>query len=1128
MTTARRRPTIGALAPVGGGYYFGRVLAGVGHALEAVGGQVVLLQALDAGVSGDLSDFQHSPFSRTALEHLDGVVVLAHGAAREHVAELIAMGIPVVLAGERFDGVTAPLVAVDNASGIADAVNHLLGHGHRRIGFLGRTTQFDMRARYEAYCDALAAAGIERDPAWFFETPDHREDGGSAAAAAVVAAGLPVTALVCATDRNALGAIARLQELGVRVPQDIAVVGFDDVERGAFVRPTLATVDQQFALIGRRAGERLLEVLAGDRRTGPDLVPALFVPRESCGCGARIASPEGEPPSVAETADWVVKLLRPPAGNPELERRLRSSSLRLLETLERSLAGDHADVAAAAGSLAAAAGVCDPSPRQLQQVLDVLLDRLAARSESAGATDAMRAAAEVIESLWRQQAYHYLELRANLEQSLFEQYEIGVELFDREDGRPISLDWMASTRVTAGCLATWVPGAVGERLRIRDVYSRDGVLDGDLLRSQELRAEAFPPRSLIALGDPGADVVTYVIPIRSGADDFGLLAVVGRIDSTSGSGRESYSQWASLLTEAFQLEEMHERVRASEERYGLAAAATNDGLWDWSLDSAEMYYSERCNSLLGIGALGGMAPVDRWFSVIHPDDVATLERIVEEVRAGSLEPFEVEQRVTTAGQERTVLCRGLPVARTDGAAIRIVGSVSDIDQRKRLEARLRHDARHDSVTGLANRARFLEVLGDAVAAANADPQHGYSVAFLDLDGFKLVNDTLGHLAGDRLLKEVARRLERATRGNDTAARFGGDEFAVLLPEVTPADVSRIVDRMLTAISAPIRLDEHEVQVTASVGIAGSDGNYVDPADVLRDADLAMYQAKATRKGSAATFDISLYEGALAQLSLLAELRAAFDRDEFELHYQPIVSRTGSGPHRLEGLVRWRHPERGILGPQTFLPALAESGSMVRLGQRVIELACQQIARWQEDGYSVSVSVNISNSEFWDIGLANTLVSACRRHGVASANLIVEITEDVIVHNPELAIERMTALVDRGFELHVDDFGIGSSSLHALSRYPVRALKIDRSFVARLDDDARIVALVRAIVDMGHALGLDVIAEGVEDLAHADFLEELGCQAMQGIALAPTMDAAAAGQWLFDVDASGTLALGDLG
>jgi diguanylate cyclase (GGDEF)-like protein len=417
------------------------------------------------------------------------------------------------------------------------------------------------------------------------------------------------------------------------------------------------------------------------------------------------------------------------------------------------------------------------------------------------------------------------------------------------------------------------------------------------------------------------------------------------------------------------------------------------------------------------------------------------------------------------------------------------------------EEMLRHAALYDPLTGLANRTLFRAKLEQALDSQEQYPERHWSVLLLDLDGFKLVNDSMGHLAGDRLLILVAERIRACTGEADVAARFGGDEFAVLIsdPPEGHGPVA-VAQRIRAALNVPFRLGEEEVVISASIGISLSTTGYRLAEDVIRDADTAMYSAKWQRKGSHAVFDVGMHARVVDRLRTEAELRRALETNAFELHYQPIVRLTDGVTCAFEALIRWRHPIRGLVGPNDFLPIAEESGLMPPIGRWVLTEACRQVSAWRAASYApegLRISVNVSNRQFWHTRLLNDIQDSLRETRLDPSALIIEITEGVIVNDVQAAHQRLAALHDMGVQVHIDDFGTGYSSLEALHRMTIDAFKIDRSFVTPLSAGGKSRELVRSIVSMGVNLGLELVAEGIENASQCEHLRTFGCHYGQG-------------------------------
>jgi diguanylate cyclase (GGDEF)-like protein/PAS domain S-box-containing protein len=546
---------------------------------------------------------------------------------------------------------------------------------------------------------------------------------------------------------------------------------------------------------------------------------------------------------------------------------------------------------------------------------------------------------------------------------------------------------------------------------------------------------------------------------------------------------------------------MNELLRQSEERYALAVRGTNEGLWDWNLLTQDIYFSPRWKSILGLQDLGGKDEQELWFNRVHPDDLTALREAITNHLNGLTQHFEHEYRLLHAdGAYRWVLCRGLAIMNDRGEAYRMAGSQADITARKWAEEKLRYHAFYDELTGLPNRTLFLERLQRVLACANGDENLQPAVLFIDLDRFKVINDSLGHIVGDQLLVAIAHRLEHCLRTGDTIARLGGDEFTILLENISHiSEAKQIADRIHAEIALPFKLGEHEIFTSASIGIVLGKG-YTQPENLLRDADTAMYRAKTMGKSRSEVFDPTMHTHTLTLLQLETDLRRALERQEFCIYYQPIVSLTTGKITGFEALIRWQHPKRGLLSPVEFLHVAEETGLIALIDLWMLQQAHQQLQIWQQQftqTLPLTVSVNFSGVQFTRpdvLQQVNHVLHEARSQG---CNLKLEITESVIMVNTRSAVDVLENFRRQGIELCIDDFGTGYSSLGRLHRLPINTLKIDRSFVKRVAEDGESWEIVRAIVTLAHNLGLDVIAEGIETSEQATQLQALRCEYGQG-------------------------------
>ena len=537
--------------------------------------------------------------------------------------------------------------------------------------------------------------------------------------------------------------------------------------------------------------------------------------------------------------------------------------------------------------------------------------------------------------------------------------------------------------------------------------------------------------------------------------------------------------------------EREQALLESRERYALALRGANDGIWDWDLHTDSMVFSERWKEMLGYGDVNITEDPSEWISRVHPEDLERLQRDIDTHLDGHTEHFRNEHRMLHAnGDYRWMLSRGLAVRDDTGTPTRMAGSQTDITDRKV----------HDPLTGLPNRALFLDRLENALRRMRRH-RGCIAVLFLDLDRFKLVNDSLGHQAGDQLLGHVARTLEACLRPEDTVARIGGDEFTVLLEAIHDIDDAVMVaERIRSELSDPFFVADQEVFTSASIGIAMSTTGNENAGDLLRDADTAMYRAKADYAGRYEVFDTEMRRRAVDQLHLETDLRRALEREEFRLYYQPIISLASGEISGFEALIRWQHPTRGLLTPFDFIPTAEDTGFILPIGRWVLREACTQIGEWHQEfprTRALKISVNLSPKQFSHPKLTKHVQEALRESGLEPCFLQLEITESAFIKNIQGAIEMLQRLRRMGVEVAIDDFGTGYSSLGFLDQLPVDILKIDRSFISKIDLAGKQGELVETMIEMAGKLGIEVVAEGVETAAQRERLERLSCHFMQG-------------------------------
>ena len=668
-----------------------------------------------------------------------------------------------------------------------------------------------------------------------------------------------------------------------------------------------------------------------------------------------------------------------------------------------------------------------------------------------------------------------------------------------------------------------------------------GIGAEEVMKRPELLTEIIHPEDKSSFDSSVAASRASLLPCDR---QYRIVLRSGEVKWVQDSARFSQNENGDIIVDGVALDisdrkEAESALRQSEQRFRSLIENATDITIIIDGEGIFRYISPSVKRILGYAphqAIGRSA-----LEIVHPDDCATIAQTLKKaIENPKRSQSPVEYRVR---HRNGCWCYVEAVATNllyDPAVKGIVINCHDITQRKLAEEKLLHDAFHDALTGLPNRSLFTDRLSHALRLASRRKDYLFAVLFLDLDRFKVVNDSLGHAIGDQLLVAIARRLEACLRAEDTVARIGGDEFVLLLEDIDSInEATSIVNRLQKKITSPIVLDGHEVFITASIGIALSSGGYLEPTNLLRDADTAMYRAKELGRARHEVFNSSMHAHALRLLQLENDLRRAIEsiRDpareedffpspasalpplsaasQFILHYQPIVSIANSKITSFEALVRWQHPERGLVSPIEFITMAEETGLIVPLGRWVLRTACQQIGQWQQlfpSNPPLSVSVNLSVKQFSQPDLIEYIDQVLAESHLDGSSLKLEITESVLIENSESVTAMLVQLRARNIDLCIDDFGTGYSSLSYLHRFPTNTLKIDRSFVSRMGSDFALgkgaidpTEIVRSIVTLSHNLGMDVVAEGVEEASQLSILKGLKCEYAQGYFFSKPVD-----------------------
>jgi diguanylate cyclase (GGDEF)-like protein/PAS domain S-box-containing protein len=521
-------------------------------------------------------------------------------------------------------------------------------------------------------------------------------------------------------------------------------------------------------------------------------------------------------------------------------------------------------------------------------------------------------------------------------------------------------------------------------------------------------------------------------------------------------------------------------------RYALAATGSNDGLWDWDLKNNTVYYSSRWFSLLGQPD-SREATLETWLSRVHTDDRERVESYLNNHLEGHSRHFESEHRLLHQdGSYKWMLVRGKAVRDEFDQAIRMAGSLTDMSTRGMF----------DTLTGLPNRILLMDRLGHALRRSLREPKRS-ALLVLDLNRFKVVNDSLGHYVGDLLLAEVSGRLQNTLRLGDTVARLGADEFVLLLENIaSEADLLVIVERLERELSRPFDVNGHHITTGCSLGIVSDLALFKNADEVLRNAEIAMYSAKSSNK-LYAFFESAMYLSVVSQRQTELELKTALDNKEFFLLYQPIISLSNNQVQGFEALLRWQHPERGLVSPADFIPLAEETGLIVPLGAWVLREACLQMSRFQHEVPPMFMSVNVSARQLEQHDFVAQVKTILQETGLRASRLKLEITESAVIENPKLVRGMLVKLKELGVQICMDDFGTGYSSLSHLHVLPLDTLKIDRSFIKELQSDPNSLAIVRTMTELAKQLGIDVVSEGVELTEQAELLKDLNCRYAQG-------------------------------
>lgn len=540
-----------------------------------------------------------------------------------------------------------------------------------------------------------------------------------------------------------------------------------------------------------------------------------------------------------------------------------------------------------------------------------------------------------------------------------------------------------------------------------------------------------------------------------------------------------------------------------EAHYSLALQSINEGIWDWDLYRNRIYFSSRWKELLGYQDSDLENSIYEWFQRIHTDDEERFSSFLLMYLLGKTHQFEIEYRILHRdGSYRWALCRGRALRDAENIAYRMAGSQSDITRTKAIEEQINRQSFYDPLTQLPNRALLLDRLNHAYGRVQSGRQPFLALFFLDIDRFKVINDSMGHTAGDVFLVEGAARLKRLMRTVDTVARFGGDEFIILLDDlINEQEAREIADRIIREFETPFVLRERNIRITVSIGILLADARYHSVDEIIRNADAAMQSVKLCGGNGYTIFTADMHDKAVQRMEMEIELRDAVERKDFCIHYQPILSFESGKITGFEALLRWRRRNGQIVMPSDFIPMAEETGLIIPIGWWVLDEACRQLRHWQtisKQNPPLTMSINLSWQQLHTIDAIERVTRSIHNAGISPENLCMEITESGLMKDIDAAINTLQDLQQMGVKIEIDDFGTGYNTLSNLQKLPVSGLKIDRSFVMGMKDDhGRNLQFIHSIIDLAQNLNYRVVAEGVENVDQLNVLREMDCTLWQG-------------------------------
>ncbi|MFN1650387.1 EAL domain-containing protein [Vibrio rotiferianus] len=975
-----KRPTIGIVLPMLSGFYMGELNATLRQMARQHGVNLVFIR------SGHRRDFDLP----VALHHLDALLVVLHSAADHLVQTALSQGVPVLSLGASYAPLDVEQFISIQSDGVKALYRWLLEQEHQRISFCGDLSVNDVRARFKAFQHAAVEHQGAFSPEDFFSVSNCSLAGGREAAVEFVQRNSQSTAVICATDHNAIGMIEQLKHLQVPVPSKVAVVGIDNVFFGQQTQPPLTTADQQLENLARQAFSRAIERIQGAAFSNKiNQVPQKLVIRRSCG-NSNPTSESAECPNSIRHALLNVEGRSPAEIFENFYSQAQNGFNSILDA--QSLYGNNLDWACLAR--------CDQEQYQIESWVEQGMTQPATLPKQSTANDDIR-------------DFPFLE---------------GCEHF----------------------VATVMPIATGQKNQWQLIAVIDSLTDQQNIGTQSVFNNYLDMLSLFIERDA-------------------LL-------KTSNLRQKNSQQLLQQLK--------------------VVSNSSNDGIWDWDLTSNKLRWNSRLVNMLGNENLSHKRYIDcdQLFQFIHPEDIDQLEDNIQAHLADKI-PFKTEFRIRKHDNSYIwVQANGSAVRNAQGHAVRFIGSMTDITEQRESAAKIHHMAYFDALTGVANRRKIME---EIVTHIENNPGQPRAVMLMDLNRFKMINDSFGHHVGDALLCHVTKELQNNLVEPHTIARLGGDEFLFFCNVHNDAQANQIASMILRTIEKPMIHEEIELVSQGSLGISFYPLDGTSPEELVKKADIAMYQAKQLGGRKVVHYHESMDASTQSLVKLEHHLNRAIEQGEIEVFYQPQLCCKTRRVLAVEALARWHSDTLGCVPPSQFIQVAENAGLISRLGEYILNRVCRDV---QQSSWLQSmnhISVNISAKQLVQPYFADDIVQTILNYRLPLSLFCIEITETAAISDYDLCVKSLEKLRKAGIAISLDDFGTGFSSLSLLKKLPLSEIKIDRTFIADIIKDQSNLDFVLTMILMGRSLGYRVVAEGVETAEHVSSLSELDVDLLQG-------------------------------